>query len=337
MNNLEMSLATSTQADMNENDHVNNQMDQQSTDTDEESPISERVAEREVLLDLQEGSSNSNVNGSSLENNSIDVDGTSVTNGNTSSNYNIQAGGIRGKTNRYLLTLGRHFNVLDRFFHKPTEVNDQHGASYDGVFSNLTAKPTPEVPEEVNEDFPPTYTDAANDMSPSYYGANADGTNMFYDEICIEGLPVGNVANLIWNIIVSTSFQFIGFLITYVLHTSHAAKQGSRFGLGLTFIGYGYSMVPSDVTSKVGKGTIINRVKVSNPNDYDDLRIDEQNENLDTFTSTLSHGVQEEKKSLPLLAIVVGGLGLYISIKSLIDYVKVKRMEKKYLAQDDPV
>lgn len=35
------------------------------------------------------------------------------------------------------------------------------------------------------------------------------------------------------------SFQFIGFLLTYVLHTTHAAKYGSRAGLGITLIQYG--------------------------------------------------------------------------------------------------
>lgn len=39
--------------------------------------------------------------------------------------------------------------------------------------------------------------------------------------------------------LVSVSFQFIGFLLTYVLHTTHAAKHGSRAGLGITLIQYG--------------------------------------------------------------------------------------------------
>ena len=39
--------------------------------------------------------------------------------------------------------------------------------------------------------------------------------------------------------IVSVSFQFVGFLLTYVLHTTHAAKYGSRVGLGITLIQFG--------------------------------------------------------------------------------------------------
>lgn len=36
------------------------------------------------------------------------------------------------------------------------------------------------------------------------------------------------------------SFQFVGFLLTYLLHTTHAAKFGSRAGLGVTLIQYGF-------------------------------------------------------------------------------------------------
>ena len=42
--------------------------------------------------------------------------------------------------------------------------------------------------------------------------------------------------------IVSVSFQFIGFLLTYVLHTTHAAKFGSRVGLGITLIQFGLNI-----------------------------------------------------------------------------------------------
>lgn len=38
------------------------------------------------------------------------------------------------------------------------------------------------------------------------------------------------------------SFQFVGFLLTYLLHTTHAAKHGSRAGLGITLIQYGFTI-----------------------------------------------------------------------------------------------
>src|SRR4051812_47859815 len=41
---------------------------------------------------------------------------------------------------------------------------------------------------------------------------------------------------------ISMSFQLVGFLLTYLLHTTHAAKNGSRAGLGLTLVQYGFYM-----------------------------------------------------------------------------------------------
>lgn len=245
--------------------------------------------------------------------------------------------GFKNNTVRRIKAIGRHFNVLDRLFKKTSQQTShlQQGASFDGVFSNLSAKPDGDKSNQITkEDNPPTYDEAAVDMAPSYYGVDDDGSGMYYNEICIEGLPVGNVANLAWNIVVSTSFQFIGFLITYILHTSHAAKQGSRFGLGLTFLGYAYSMIPNDVKSKVGKENSLSRVKLSDPNEFDDLHLYSHATSEDDFTSTLSSGTNEEKQSLPILAVLIGLFGVFITAKSIYDYVQVKKMERRYISQE---
>lgn len=58
----------------------------------------------------------------------------------------------------------------------------------------------------------------------------------------IEGLPTGTLFSFLWNMLVSISFQFVGFLLTFLLHTTHAAKFGSRAGLGVTLIQYGFAL-----------------------------------------------------------------------------------------------
>ena len=58
----------------------------------------------------------------------------------------------------------------------------------------------------------------------------------------IEGLPTGILFSFLWNMLVSISFQFVGFLLTFLLHTTHAAKYGSRAGLGVTLIQYGFTI-----------------------------------------------------------------------------------------------
>jgi len=58
----------------------------------------------------------------------------------------------------------------------------------------------------------------------------------------IEGLATGTLFSFLWNMLVSVSFQFVGFLLTFLLHTTHAAKYGSRAGLGVTLIQYGFAL-----------------------------------------------------------------------------------------------
>lgn len=58
----------------------------------------------------------------------------------------------------------------------------------------------------------------------------------------IDGLAVGSFFSFAWNGMISMSFQLVGFLLTYLLHTTHAAKNGSRAGLGVTLIQYGFYM-----------------------------------------------------------------------------------------------
>ena len=55
----------------------------------------------------------------------------------------------------------------------------------------------------------------------------------------VDDLPTGSVLIFAFNLFTSFFFQFLGFVITYFLSTTHAARYGSRAGLGLTFIQYG--------------------------------------------------------------------------------------------------
>lgn len=80
---------------------------------------------------------------------------------------------------------------------------------------------------------PPYWETALSGISNAL---NADG------EMVVDGLATGSLFSFLWNLLVSMSFQAIGFLLTYLLHTTHAAKYGSRAGLGVTLIQYGFSM-----------------------------------------------------------------------------------------------
>ncbi|CAJ0750910.1 22512_t:CDS:2 [Entrophospora sp. SA101] len=123
------------------------------------------------------------------------------------------------------------FSILNKIKRKPNNNNNSGGGgaphSTDGVFSNLSAKPETEAEKE--EENPPPYEAAAADATPPYWETTIIAPGLMGDEVLVEGLPVGNF-------FISMSFQFVGFLLTYLLHTSHAAKAG----LGITLVQYGF-------------------------------------------------------------------------------------------------
>jgi len=112
----------------------------------------------------------------------------------------------------------------------------------DGVWANLSAKPR--AGEDLEEK-PPTYEQAAADATPPYWETTVlspYATTGNPDDVFVDGLLVGSVFSFVWNALISMSFQLIGFLLTYLLHTTHAAKHGSRAGLGITLVQYGFQM-----------------------------------------------------------------------------------------------
>ncbi|KAL4930729.1 metal homeostatis BSD2 family protein [Aspergillus undulatus] len=117
--------------------------------------------------------------------------------------------------------------------------NRQLPSSNDGVFANLAAKPER---GEKTEDLPPSYEEAAADATPPYWETTIVAPGISSDEVYVDGLPVGSIFSFVWNAMISMSFQLVGFLLTYLLHTTHAAKNGSRAGLGLTLVQYGFYM-----------------------------------------------------------------------------------------------
>ncbi|KAJ5662394.1 uncharacterized protein N7477_010010 [Penicillium maclennaniae] len=117
-----------------------------------------------------------------------------------------------------------------------------------GIVRRQTMLPTFATPDqgpergEKNEDLPPSYEEAAADATPPYWETTIVAPGIGSDEVYVDGLPVGSIFSFVWNAMISMSFQLVGFLLTYLLHTTHAAKNGSRAGLGLTLVQYGFYM-----------------------------------------------------------------------------------------------
>ncbi|KAK6459204.1 uncharacterized protein RJT20DRAFT_124391 [Scheffersomyces xylosifermentans] len=208
------------------------------------------------------------------------------------------------------------------------------GQGTDGVFRNLMAKPDTDANRQEQENNPPSYEEAAADATPEYWESTVISP-MYEDEVFVEGLPVGNIANFVWNGLVTVAFQFVGFVLCYLLHTSHAAKQGSRAGLGITFIFYGWGMVPSNFGHA---DKVPGRYEPQDPNSYD---IDKSSSISSTTVDTYNSGFQQHSEgssslltnsSAPYIAYGIIAFGLFIIIKSVVDYYRVKQMERVILS-----
>jgi hypothetical protein len=134
------------------------------------------------------------------------------------------------------------------------------GTDNDGVFANVTAKPAPPipiqvengdvhmVPEETQQEAPPSYLAASADAAPSYWettvhapaGLDPNG------DMIIDGLPTGSVLVFAFTTVTAWFFQLPGFILTYLLHATHAGRLGSQAGLALSLIQWGLGATVMD-------------------------------------------------------------------------------------------
>jgi hypothetical protein len=84
---------------------------------------------------------------------------------------------------------------------------------------------------------------ASADTAPSYWDTivhNPTGVDLNGDMI-IEELPTGSVLVFVLTTLISWFFQLPGFILSYLLHTTHAGRFGSQAGLALTLIQWGFT------------------------------------------------------------------------------------------------
>jgi hypothetical protein len=144
----------------------------------------------------------------------------------------------------------------------------------------------------------------------------------------LEDLPVGTFIVFACNVFISFFFQFVGFLMTYLMHTTHAAKYGSRVGLGLTMIQYGYFTrvaqiegmpTPNDDNGFFGTVTFNSTtVTTTSVNGTTTEEIDE------ATTAAYAHWLQSRE----WLAFIFMALGWFIVLTSCIGFFRVKRYER---------
>ncbi|KAJ2759033.1 hypothetical protein IWQ57_006663 [Coemansia nantahalensis] len=173
----------------------------------------------------------------------------------------------------------------------------------DGVFANLAAKPDLYLgyDDKVPSEALPTYQDIYGPQSsgaPPYFEAAVISVGD-EDELLVEGLPVGSAGVFMINLIVSAAFQVVGYMLTFLLHSSHAARNGSLAGLGITFMNFGFY-----IRTHLGQGPP-GGPDASEPGQYDgDTPLD------NAYFAYL---------------LMVVGAGIFI--KGIFDYVRVRRLQ----------
>ncbi|KJR87538.1 metal homeostatis protein bsd2 [Sporothrix schenckii 1099-18] len=219
------------------------------------------------------------------------------------------------------------------------------GIQSDGVFSNLTARPEP---GEEKDELPPskTYEQAAADAAPPYWETTILAPHLGGpDDVYVDGMPVGSVFSFAWNGMISMSFQIVGFLLTYLLHSTHAAKNGSRAGLGITLIQYGFYVKGSGDSGGGGSGMDAAGAAAAKSSDGYAAPPDPNAHNFDPSTvgtgdvsgggsggigASLSDIASSEWAAYALM--IVGWL---ILIKSVSDFMRARRHEQLVLQSPD--
>ncbi|KAI8146479.1 hypothetical protein BJV82DRAFT_598713 [Fennellomyces sp. T-0311] len=161
------------------------------------------------------------------------------------------------------------------------------------------------------DETPPAYEEAAADATPPYWQTTVIAPPGMGDIILVESMPVGNLFNFTWNLLVSASFQFVGFMLTYLLHTSHAAKQGSRAGLGITLVQYGFYIR--------SRGSL------------DDFELAD-----DGGDSSDSSDSDQDSTNADIIAYILMLLGWFIIIRAIGDYIRARRMEQIITQEPSP-
>lgn len=181
---------------------------------------------------------------------------------------------------------------------------------------------------------PQTYEQAAADAAPPYWETTIMAPGFGgADEVYIDGMPVGSFFSFVWNGMITITFQpLIGFLLTYLLHSTHAAKNGSRGGLGITLIQYGFQF---KATTGAGAGSM-HTSGSSEPENY----AEPPDPNAHDFDP---NAVQQggagtggsDSSGSDWLAYVLMIVGWFILIRSLSDYIRARRHEQLVLQSPD--
>ena len=141
---------------------------------------------------------------------------------------------------------------------------------------------------------------------------------------------------------ISMSFTLVGFLLTYLLHTTHAAKNGSKAGLGFTLVQYGFYMRSgrSTVSPTNGQDPAFTAPQDPNSQDFDPNAVSDSAAAAaaaaiaDSSQQAAASGATSVANS-DWLAYALMIVGWFILIRAVSDFFKARRHEQLVLQSPD--
>jgi len=135
---------------------------------------------------------------------------------------------------------------------------------------------------------------------------------------------------------ISMSFQLVGFLLTYLLHTTHAAKNGSKAGLGITLIQYGFTLKGAGMAGITnpgagGEGSFVPPPNDPNSHDFDPnapIQSGDPSAGFDAGTPATGLGAMQTSDWFAYALMIVGW---FVLIKAVSEYFKARRHEQLVL------
>ncbi|KAK0199190.1 hypothetical protein DFS33DRAFT_1376550 [Desarmillaria ectypa] len=176
------------------------------------------------------------------------------------------------------------------------------------------------VPEDIQKEPPPSYNDAQADAVPPYWETTVhapagpeSGSSMIIDD-----LPSGSVWMFFVNIFISFFFQIIGFILTHLLHTSHAAKFG---------YGFYYRSIESDDTTGDDDAITWPPLPVETP------------DNTDASTAVTNPDDVQVISGLSMrdwISFILMTAGWFLVLSSIVGFWRVKRWETSIRSTTTP-
>jgi len=221
------------------------------------------------------------------------------------------------------------------------------------VFANVTAKPAPPVtirtedgevyivPEETQQEAPPSYIAASADAAPSYWDTvvHAPSAMDLNGDMIIDELPTGSVLVFVLTTVISWFFQLPGFILTYLLHGTHAGRFGAQAGLALTLIQWGFGTTvmgsfPSsdDPPSPDGPGLGPGELGAGSPPPPSPLGGTPDGAMMGNSSAMVGNGstladMQVSYTGREWISFLLMTIGWFLLLTSIIGYFRVKRFE----------